>query len=210
MMEPTIRVFASRLVLWALVTLGIVAFIWRGKSTRISERSLNASQSETLAKMDRPLVFQGQFNDTLILFVDYSCRYCAALYPELVRPDAPYGLVVIHIADRRSPLFQAAVAAECARNLRRFYSFSYGLFAKRDSVGRIPFESFAAQAGVRDLAGFSQCVENRIPYRIVEEDMRLALMLGIEGTPAAVLHGKLYQGPASILGLVAPLFRARP
>lgn len=86
---------------------------------------------------NRPLVFPGVFRDTIVLFLDYRCPSCAVLYPDLVRTDARYAVVVRHLAGPKGSLSaQAAIAAECARREDRLHAYSYALFARRDSIGR--------------------------------------------------------------------------
>lgn len=163
-------------------------------------RTLSAAQAEAFHNTSpAPLVFAGDYPDTLTLFLDYRCGYCAAIYPDLVRPDAPYGIVVRHVApDRNTLSAQAAVAAECARRQGRFHAFSYALLARRDSIGLLSWEAFGRLAGVPSLEALTACTEARATIARIDADLNLSQRLDLTMTPVALYRGRLYFGPVRI------------
>jgi protein-disulfide isomerase len=179
----------------------LAAALWQRLAGPRNPRSLTAAQTRLLsAEPARPLVFNGSFPDTLVLFLDYQCRYCAALYPELVRADAPYGVIVRHlVGDRNSLSAQAAVAAECARMEGKFHAYSYALFARRDSIGVLSWQAYANAAGLPESDALSRCIESRATIQVTDRDTKLGTQLGLNGTPAAVVRGMVYVGPSPIL-----------
>jgi protein-disulfide isomerase len=174
-----------------------LASVWRKRIALRTSWPLSHDEMTRVREYPRHrLVFNGAFRDTLVLFLDYRCAYCAVVYPGLVRADAHYGVVVWHLVDSRNSLsVQAAIAAECARGLGAFHPYSYALFAKRDSIGMLSWQDYLAAAGITDTGGFMRCVDRRDPLRVIEEDTRLGQRLGLAGTPAVIFRGRLYVGP---------------
>jgi protein-disulfide isomerase len=194
---------ATEHVLAVAAALVLLSFGWRRLSARPDIITLSAAQIGAMQKrLERPLVFPGSYADTLVLFLDYRCPYCAVHYGDIVRHDAPYGVVVRHVvASVNSLEAQAAVAAECARGEGRFHAFSYALFARRDSIGYLSWRSFGAVAGVENSDRLSECIESRAPIGTIREDMELAHQLGVLGTPAVAYRGRMYLGSTGIRGL---------
>lgn len=193
-----------------VAAVGVLAMsFWQRLSLTPVSRGLSAAEARLLSgQTGRPLVFPGSYSDTIIVFLDYRCPYCAALYPDVVRPESRVGIVVRHaLADQGSRSAQAAVAAECARQEGKFHAFSYALFARRDSIGVISWERFAAAAGVPDLPRFSLCIDKRATMELVDEDMQLARRLDLPGTPVAIHRGRMYVGPVGLGELMREINR---
>lgn len=195
-----IRVLRSRDVGQVVVVaaaLVVLSSVWGRLKAKPTSWTLSREEmTEVRALPRRPLVFDGTFRDTLVLFMDYRCGFCAVVYPGLVRADAHYGVVVRHlVAGPNSLSAQAAVAAECARRIGGFHSYSYALYAKRDSIGTLSWRTYLAAAGIPDTGGFMGCVDRRDPLGLIEEDTRLGQQLGLAGTPAIVFRGRMYVGP---------------
>ena len=166
----------------------LIISLWHRLSVTSDIRTLSKAQKTVLREQsERPLVFPGNYPDTVVFFLDYRCPYCAVLYSDMVRDDARYGIVVRHVVANRNTLSaQAAVAAECARREGKFHAFSYALFARRDSIGLLSWQEFATAAGVPELDSLSQCIEYRTPIDVIEDDTELAQQLGLTGTPVAI------------------------
>lgn len=155
-----------------------------------------------------PLVFPGTFSDTLYLFLDYRCPYCGALYPDVVRQDAPYGIVVVHASgDLVTPSHQAALAAECARSSQRFHAYSYALYARRDSIGILAWEEYAKAAGIAGLTEFSRCIELRQARKVLATSQDILSRIDLQGTPALLRGRRLIRGPEAIFKEVATIVR---
>lgn len=209
MKRPTFRMRdLERVAVVAAVGVLAMSFWHRVSLTPVSRR-LSAVETRVLREQSgRPLVFPGSYSDTIIVFMDYRCPYCAALYPDVVRPESRVGIVVRHaMADRGSRSAQAAVAAECARREGTFHAFSYALFARRDSIGLVAWEEYAAVAGVPDVPRLAQCIEKRATIQLVDEDMQLARRLDLPGTPVAIHRGRLYVGPVGMGELMREINR---
>lgn len=204
-MKPLARTIERIAVVAASVVLAASVY-QRYTAPRITWTLSTEQQRELREQSGHRLVFPGVFRDTIVLFLNYQCGLCAALYPELVRADAAYGVVVRHLTgDRGSSSTQAAIAAECARREDRIHAYSYALFAKRDSIGLLAWEEFGRVAGMEDFARFSRCIENHDPLELVDADTRLGISLGLTGTPAAILHGRVHLGGAQVESMLREL-----
>lgn len=201
-----IRRLARELVTGAAVAMFVYHAAWLLRKPK-DVRHLRPDEVAAISEAPGArLVFEGAHRDTLTVFLSYRCPYCAGLYSDIVRPDAPRAVIVRHVALNASTIeAQAAVAAECARRYDRFHSYSYALFAKRDSVGSLPWVSFAVQAGIRDTSGFMRCVESRLPLPVVLDDISLARRLGVPGTPALAWRRRLVIGPVRVAALLSEL-----
>lgn len=138
---------------------------------------------------------------TIVEFSDFQCPYCAQFALDVLRParrGRPGDVALIY---RHWPLsihshaFDAAIASECAAAQGRFEPFHDALFAGQDSIGLLPFEHFAADAGVPDIAAFKACRADGAIARRVERDRDLARAIGARGTPTFVVNGYLMRAP---------------
>jgi protein-disulfide isomerase len=136
----------------------------------------------------------------IVEFSDFQCPFCARARDviENVRRRHPDRVAVVF---RHFPLDAihphartAALASECAAEQGRFHAYYDALFARQDSIGTRPWEAFAADAGLRDLPAFRQCVSSRRHAGAVERDARVAAELGLEVTPSLIVNGELRPG----------------
>lgn len=199
-------------VLAVAICLIAISSLWRGHAqAEAGIQELTASEREALAVVKRrPLVIPGAFSDTVLLFVDYRCAYCAALYPDFVRQGLPFGIEMrFALANRNSLSAQAAIAGECARQQGKFHPYSYALFSRRDSIGVLSWETYAKTAGVPDLQRHARCIAIRETLPLIEEDVAFSQQMGISSTPVAVFGNKRYVGPVRIVELLAGIARAQ-
>lgn len=181
---------------------------WHAAGSIPAIQGLSSEQSRSFDRATpREVLFEGQFRDTVVFFLDYRCAWCTVLYQDIVRPEAPFAIVVRHFAPGGIAGLsgQAAVASECSRAQGRFHPFSYALFGRRDSIGVLGWEDFARAAAVPDPAAFRECVDRREFADRVADDLALARMLELPGTPTAVHGGRRYWGWAAIAELVSVL-----
>ena len=186
-----------------LAIVGVITLIvlgWQRLAPARPGRALSPAEVALLRKHRPPgLVFPGAYPDTIELFIDYTCVYCAALYPVAAARGPSYGLAVHYVTGNTgSPSFEAAMAAECARRQGRFHQFSYELFARRDSLGVLPWRQFGAHAGISDLNALAECIGRRDAMDRIVADRKLAEQLHLRGTPSLIDRGRLYTGPTEV------------
>lgn len=153
----------------------------------------------------------------IVEFSDFQCPFCARAQTALGALEARYpGRIAI--VYRHLPLtqvhafaFAGALASECARDQGRFRPFHDVLFREQARIGQVPWSRFAAQAGVPDTAAFGECVRSRRHRARVEEDVRHARRLGVDGTPVFIVEGMRIDGSlagAAVDSLIQARLRA--
>jgi protein-disulfide isomerase len=139
---------------------------------------------------------------TIVEFSDFQCPFCAGLSKTL-RSMQQRNPAAFRIVYRHYPLVQhthaanAAIAAECAGQQRRFGEYHDVLFANQDSIGTRRWASFATDAGVVDTTAFKSCMSSPAVKQRIESDARTAAQLQLPGTPSLIVNGRLYSGAIS-------------
>ena len=88
----------------------------------------------------------------------------------------------------------AAFASECAARQSSFERMHDLLFDLRDSLGVLPWRTFAERSMVRDLPEFDRCMRDSIPAGSVNSDLDAARRLGATGTPTLLIDGVRFIG----------------
>ena len=93
---------------------------------------------------------------------------------------------------RRHPLARSAhEAARCAGASGRYWAYHDRLYANQPSFDRARLLQYAAEIGL-DPAAFARCLDRREFAQEIDEDIELAIDLGIHATPTfVVVPGKL-------------------
>lgn len=136
----------------------------------------------------------------VVVFSDFQCRYCARAAGELrALRDASGGRIALTF--RHLPLDAihpharaAALASECAAEQGRFEAFHDQLFAHQQEIGVRSWADLARAAGVPDLPAYDRCVAEERHRGRVAADVELAEKLGLTGTPAFMVNGRLVSG----------------
>lgn len=130
---------------------------------------------------------------TIVVFSDFQCPYCGVLMERLralrSAHSSEVAVVYRHFpVDGHTHAVAAARASECAGAQGRFEAYHDALFAARDSIGRVPWERFAAEAGVRDLAGFRACAGGSGTVPALVRDSAAGRELRVSGTPTLLIN----------------------
>lgn len=150
---------------------------------------------------------------TLVVFSDFQCPFCAVLMRRLqvLRGEYPKEVAIVYrhfpLADHEYAI-AAARASECAADQGRFESFENTVFSARDSIGLVPWERFAATAGVPDVAAFRDCAASAGPLPALARDTVDARQLEVTGTPTLLINSTLLQGAQPLDTLRAYVTRA--
>jgi protein-disulfide isomerase len=151
---------------------------------------------------------------SIVEFSDFQCPFCAEAQQALeeVRLQYPHQVAVVY---RHFPLEEihpharkAALASECAAAQGRFESFHDALFTHQDSIGQVPWEDFARRADIRSVETFTECLASKHLESLVEQDASAARSLGLMGTPAIIVNGRLLMGAPSAADLELEVRRA--
>lgn len=144
--------------------------------------------------------FQGESNApiTIIEFGDFNCGYCGRWTQEtLPRIREKYvdtgkvKLAYIHYPILGADSMTAAQGTECAAQQQdgRFWDYHNLLYANQ-GIGftAANLTKLAVDLGL-DKSAFEQCLANFKDQPIIDEDVRLAQVMGVRGTPAFLVNG---------------------
>ncbi|GAB4411011.1 MAG: thioredoxin domain-containing protein [Anaerolineae bacterium] len=142
--------------------------------------------------------FQGDENApvTLIEFGDFNCGYCAKwahetlpLINEKYIKTGKVRMAYVHYPILGDDSMTAAEGAECASQQDKFWDYHNTLYVHR-GIGFTPanLTQLATDLGL-DKATFEQCLANFPDRTSLEEDIRLAQVMGVRGTPAFLVNG---------------------
>ena len=146
---------------------------------------------------------------TLDVYVDFQCPNCAAyaqqveprLVNQYVRPGS--ARMVIHDLAFLGPTsnpgsdesVQAALAASCAEDQGRFWSYQEYLFANQGPVenggtfSRSLLDGIASRLGL-DRTRFDACMADPARTKAVQSETQTAMAAGIDRTPTILVNGK--------------------
>jgi protein-disulfide isomerase len=144
---------------------------------------------------------------TLVEFGDFQCPACAAYFPvvEQVLKDNPDNLRIVF---KNFPLRQihnrtqiAAEAAQAAAIQGKFWEMFSLLYENQNTwvnkLGSSEFEEYASKIGV-NLEQFKKDMASQVVKDKIEQDLKLGIELGINGTPTFYLNGKHITNPRSV------------
>ena len=155
-------------------------------------------QAVMLAVITGARHFQGDANApiTLIEFGDFNCGYCGKwaheTLPLIVEKYIKTGKVrmaYVHYPILGDDSMTAAEGAECAAQQDNFWEYHNLLYANQ-GIGFTPanLTKLAGDMGL-DKAAFEQCLANFPDRPLLEDDIRLAQVMGVRGTPAFLVNG---------------------
>lgn len=136
---------------------------------------------------------------TIIEFSDFQCPFCKRVLPTLEQVLTTYAgkvrlvfrdfpLLSIHPRAQRS-----AEAAQCAREQGKFWEYHDALFANQNQLEDSHLTEYARTLGL-DIQSFEQCLASNKYTASVQADLTYGTQLGVSGTPAFFINGRLLSG----------------
>lgn len=158
----------------------------------------NPHQAVMLAVIAGARHFQGDPNApvTLVEFGDFNCGYCGRwandtlpLIDQKYIKEGKVRMAYVHYPILGPDSMTAAEAAECAAEQDKFWDYHNLLYA-RQGVGFTPanLSLLAGELGL-DTDAFEGCLANFPDRPSLEDDIRLARVMGVRGTPAFLVNG---------------------
>jgi protein-disulfide isomerase len=136
---------------------------------------------------------------TIVEFEDFQCPFCKraqdtveqvlARYKDrvkLVHRDLP--LQALHPAS-----WKAHEAGRCAEEQGRFWEYRALLYKNSPAASPEQLTTYASQVGL-NVSDFTKCVDSGKFNTVVQKDEEEANRLGIQGTPAFFINGRLLSG----------------
>jgi protein-disulfide isomerase len=134
----------------------------------------------------------------LIEFSDFQCPFCLRAYPTVNQVLTTYG-DKIRFVYRHYPLPShpnarpAAEASECAAEQGQFWPYYEKLFADQTKLTDPALKQAASTLGM-DMNRFNACVDSRKYKDRVENDIKDGNAVGVSGTPAFFINGRMISG----------------
>lgn len=156
--------------------------------------ALVAAVSQRLGK-DKDLPAMGSKGKTIIEFSDYRCGYCRRVFSDL-EDLAAQGKIKINIVE--FPVLgvdseTAARYAIAAWQLGKYENFHRRMMRYSGDFSTESLDAVAAESGINPAA-LQKHINSAQTTQLIEDNYRIALLLGIRGTPAFIIDGKLIRG----------------
>lgn len=140
---------------------------------------------------------------TIVEFSDFQCPFCQRVQPALLELLSKYrGKVRLAyrdfpLAEIHSRAHKAAEASRCAGDQGAFWTYHDRLYADISKLGDDDLKAHA-RALKLDEARFSGCLDSGRYTAAVDEDQRLGVSAGVNGTPAFLVNGVMLEGAQPI------------
>ncbi|MFZ5480012.1 MAG: DsbA family protein [Myxococcota bacterium] len=161
---------------------------------------------------DAPALGPDDARVQVVVFSDFQCPYCRR-HAETTRQIArenPLAVRVVfvdyplHVAcnpgvtgEHHAEACGAAIAGRCAGRQGRFWEMHDQLFQNQTELSRALYGKLARRIGL-DVAAFERCLADDSVLNEVRAEGALGKELGIQGTPATFVNGKLVSGAQPI------------
>jgi protein-disulfide isomerase len=204
-MESRKASFADRLITGVLIVALAYALLlprgpvrtWFAKWS--AETNLTRLAKENwgeLAKTEARLDTSGTGLPLIIEFGNYQCPYCSRSHSHIMRAIA--GNASLGVGFRHLPMSRradaAALAAVCAEFQGRFRAMHTLLLETEDWKTDPNWSALAREAEVPDSTEFEQCLGGPAARKRLDEDKRLAELLGVMATPTFLSRSGVHVG----------------
>lgn len=139
---------------------------------------------------------------TIVEFSDFECPFCEALFPTMKRVLANY-TDRVRVVYRQYPLRDlhphaqaAAEASLCANEQQKFWEMHDSLFQDQKNLGTDALKQKAAALKL-DMKSFNSCLDTSKFSALIDRDVEEGSILGISGTPALFINGRILIGARS-------------
>jgi protein-disulfide isomerase len=135
---------------------------------------------------------------TVVLFSDFQCPFCGRVEPSIAELEKLYPGKV-RVAWKNFPLSfhnnakPAAEAALAANEQGKFWQMHDILFKNQQNLSGPDLEKYAKEIGL-DMGKFKAAMDSHKFAAQVDAEMKQGSELGVSGTPAAFVNGKLVSG----------------
>jgi protein-disulfide isomerase len=136
---------------------------------------------------------------TIVEFSDFHCQYCKQVQTSLAQLLSRYSDKV-KLVYRNFPIDslhpgarKAAEAAQCAKDEGKFWAYHDKLYASGPDASPEKLKALAEEVGL-DLSAFEACLSSGKYQAVVEKDIEEITRLGVTGTPAFFINGRLLSG----------------
>lgn len=136
---------------------------------------------------------------TIVEFEDFQCPFCKKAVSTMDEVTARYKGKV-RLVHRDFPLdslhpasLKAHEAARCAEEQGKFWQYRDLLYKNAPAASPEQLEDYASRAGL-DVNAFRKCTDSDKFRTLVQKDESEGERLGVQGTPAFFINGRLFSG----------------
>ena len=153
----------------------------------------------TIATAGRPSKGPANAPVTIVEFSDFECPFCRALFPTLQKIESDYKdkLRVIYLqfplASMHTHARKAAEASLCAYEQDKFWQFHDAMFTDQQHLAVEDLKQKAEKLSL-DKKAFNTCLDSDKYLAEIQSDMEEGVRVGISGTPAMFINGRLLIG----------------
>jgi protein-disulfide isomerase len=176
------------------------------KSEEVIQENLAA-----LTSADAPSVGNPNADVTVIEFFDYNCGYCKRAVPDiqaLVKDDPNVRFVFREMPILGPTSVTAAKWAVAAHNQGKYFDYHAAIMEHRGAKTDEELAKLAGEIGL-DVDKMKADANAQETQDHIDTDLALSRSIGINGTPAFIIDGKLYPGYIGKDGLKSAIETAR-
>lgn len=136
---------------------------------------------------------------TIVVFEDFQCPFCRKAQDTLEQVLGRYKekVRVVHRDFPLQPLhpasWKAHEAGRCAEEQGKFWEYRDLLYKNAPAAGPEQLSNYASQLGM-NLPEFNKCLDSGKFKAVVQRDENEGERLGVQGTPAFFINGRLLSG----------------
>lgn len=178
-----------------------------------AQQALEESESELESDPQTPVAGNPDGDVTVVEFFDYNCGYCKRVFPSIqtmIENDGKVRYVFKEYPILSESSMTAARAALAAWNLDqdKYFDFHALLMNTRGALNEDRILDLAEKAGL-DRGEIETAMANPEITAEIRQNLELGQRIGVTGTPAFVVDGKLIPGAVSLETLQEAVATAR-
>lgn len=157
-----------------------------------------AGAVEVTVNPEDPIRGNPEAKVTIVEFSDFQCPYCGKVEPTLKKILETYkDQVKLIYKNYPLPFHEnadpAALAALCAKEQGKFWEYHDLLFENQESLKVTDLKKYAVDLGLK-TEDFDSCFDSKKYKNQVQADFAEGNRVGVRGTPAFFINGRLLSG----------------
>jgi protein-disulfide isomerase len=187
------------------------------------QKEADADKARTTIKDNKATIFNSshqvvlgnpQGNVTMVEFFDYNCAFCKRALPDMLdlikaNPDLKFVLKEFPVLGPGSlEAAHVAVAARMQDSGKKYMEFHQKLLGARGPADKVRALAVAKDVGF-DVARLEKDMNSDEVKTTIEENMKLADVLGVNGTPSYVVGDEVVVGAVGVDELRAKIKNER-
>lgn len=192
---------------------GLFAELKKNGEVKESLPDVRPPPSEIPTGATTPVKGQRGAKVKVVEFADFECPYCSRAADAMKLVSQKYG-DKIEVSYRHFPLRsihpnaqRAAEVASCAGEQGRFWEMHDELYASQQELETAIGVGLAERVQKLQLDGakLDECLASGRAAAAVEADFQIGTDIGVEGTPAVYVNGRVVSGGASVEAVAAAI-----